>query len=89
MFNLIVFFLHIVINRFRTIDGLRFVLTLWMDRVLEERENVKKMFSNLRFYINNFKPIIQIDPEHRDKVLKFLHQAYECHLKKKDKQEEV
>lgn len=70
-------------------DGLILVMTLWMDRVLEERENVKKMFDNLRFYIDNFKPITQIDPKHRDKVQKFLYQAYECHLKDMDKQQQV
>lgn len=70
-------------------EGLTFVLTLWMDRVIEERENVRTMFENLRFYIDKFKPISQIDPDHRDKVHKFLNQAYECHLKNKDKTEEV
>lgn len=79
----------IIIDRFQTMDGLIFVLTLWMDRVIEERENVLEMFGNLRFYIDNFKPVTQIDPKHRDKVLKFLNQAYECHLKNKDKPEEV
>lgn len=70
-------------------DGLIFVLTMWIDRLIEERENVQKMFANLRFYIDNFKPITQIDPKHRGKVLTFLNQAYECHLKNKDKSEEV
>lgn len=70
-------------NRFQTVDGLLFVLTLWMDKVIEERENVQEMFENLKFYIDNFKPVAQIDPEHRDKVLRFLNQAYECHLKQK------
>ncbi|XP_055320162.1 E3 ubiquitin-protein ligase SHPRH [Sitodiplosis mosellana] len=77
-----------VMLQFQTMDGLIFVLTLWMDRVIEERKNVQKIFGNLRFYINNFKPITQIDPQHRGKVLKFLNQAYECHLKNKNKQEE-
>lgn len=54
-----------------------------MDKVIEERENVVEMFENLKFYIDNFKPVAQIDPEHRDKVLQFLNQAYECHLKQK------
>lgn len=69
------------INRFQTIDGLLFVLTLWMDKVLEERENVQETFASLRFYIDNFKPITEIKPEHLDKMQRFLNQAYECHLK--------
>lgn len=74
-------------NRFQTIDGLLFVLTLWMDKVLEERENVQEIFESLRFYIDNFKPITEIKPEHRDKMLRFLNHAYECHLKVKSDKE--
>lgn len=80
----LLFILYAIINRFQTIDGLLFVLTLWMDKVLEERENVQETFDSLRFYIDNFKPITEIKPEHRDKMLRFLNQAYECHLKVKD-----
>lgn len=58
-----------------------------MDKVIEERENVREMFENLQFYIDNFKPVAEIDPTHRDKVLKFLNQAYECHLKPKKREE--
>lgn len=78
-------------KRFRTFDGLLLILTIWMDKVLEERENVQKTFNDLRIYIDNFKPITQIKAENRDKMLKFLHQAYECHLKVKngDEDEEV
>lgn len=63
------------------------MLTLWMDKVLEERENVQETFESLRFYIDNFKPITEIKPEHRDKMLRFLNQAYECHLKVKSDKE--
>lgn len=52
-----------------------------MDKVIEERENVQKMFESLQFYIDNFKPMTEIKHEHRDRMLKFLNQAYECHLK--------
>lgn len=52
-----------------------------MDKVIEERENVQNVFKDLRFYIDNFKPITQIDVEHRGKMIEFLNQAYECHLK--------
>lgn len=76
-----------VINRFQTIDGLLFVLTLWMDKVIEERENVQNMFESLRFYVEHFKPVSEIKHEHRDKMVKFLNQAYECHLKPKDNKE--
>lgn len=71
----------------QTIDGILFVLTLWMDKLLEERENVQETFEKLRFYIDNFKPITEIEPEHRDKMLRFLNQAYECHLKVKSDKE--
>lgn len=69
--------------RFHTIDGVSLALTIWMDKVIEERENVHKMFDDLRFYIDNFMPITQIKAEHRDKMVNFLDQAYECHLKPK------
>lgn len=59
-----------------------------MDKVLEERENVQETFESLRFYIDNFKPITEIKPEHRDKMLKFLNHAYECHLKVKNGEED-
>lgn len=58
-----------------------------MDKVLEERENVQETFENLQFYIENFKPITEIEPEHRDKMQKFLDRAYECHLKVKSNKE--
>lgn len=64
-------------------------LTIWMDKVIEERENVRKMFDDLQFYIDNFKPISQIEAKHRDKMVKFLNQAYECHLKTKSNDAEV
>lgn len=63
-----------------------------MDKVIEERANVQEMFENLKFYIDNFKPVAEIDEKHRDKVVRFLNQAYECHLKNKnpkDDEEEV
>lgn len=86
------FFLYIIkhrfqaidFDRFRTIDGLIFVLTLWMDKLLEERDNVLETFQSLRFYIDNFKPVTEIKEEHREKMQKFLNQAYECHLKVKN-----
>lgn len=78
---------NVIIDRLQTIDGILFVLTLWMDKVLEERENVQQTFESLRFYIDNFKPITEIKPEHRDKMLRFLNQAYECHLKVKSDKE--
>lgn len=59
-----------------------------MDKVIEERESVVEMFKNLEFYIENFKPVSQIKPEHRDKVVKFLDSAYECHLKTAQKPDE-
>lgn len=65
------------------------VLTLWMDKVIEERENVQESFKSLRFYIDNFKAMAEIKPEHRDKMIKFLNHAYECHLKPKKDDEEV
>lgn len=73
--------------RFQTIDGLLFMLTLWMDKVIEERENVQRIFEKLQFYVDNFKPITEIKPEHRDKMQRFLNQAYECHLKVKNERE--
>lgn len=58
-----------------------------MDKVIEERENVQRIFEKLRFYIDNFKPINEIKLEHRDKMLRFLNRAYECHLKVKTERE--
>lgn len=48
--------------------------------MFEERENVQKEFEKLQFYIDNFKPIAEIDSANRDKMQKFLTDAYECHL---------
>lgn len=59
-----------------------------MDQVLEERTNVQELFRKMQFYMDNFKPVAEIDAKHRDKVLKFLNEAYECHLKNKDKKDE-
>lgn len=59
-----------------------------MDKILEERENLQKTFEQFQFYIDNFKPISQIDPKHREKMQKFLNQAYECHLNLNKKPEE-
>lgn len=56
------------------------VLTLWLDKVFEERENVQKQFQKLRFYIDNFKPTAEMQHNDREKMLTFLNQAYECHL---------
>lgn len=58
-----------------------------MDKVIEERENVQRIFEKLRFYVDNFKPIDEIEPEHRDKMVRFVNQAYSCHLKKKTEKE--
>lgn len=54
----------------------------------EERENVQNVFKNLQIYIDNFKPITQIETKYRDKMVAFLHEAYECHLKPKNEKEE-
>lgn len=65
------------------------VLTLWMDKILEERENLQKTFENFQFYIDHFKPVAQIAPKHQEKVLSFLNRAYECHLDLNQKPEEA
>lgn len=56
------------------------VLTLWMDKVIEERENVQKQFTELRSFIDNFKPLAEIEHKAREKLLNFLNHAYDCHL---------
>lgn len=48
----------------------------------------QRIFEKLRFSIDNFKPIAKIKPEHRDKMLWFLNQAYDCRLKAKKNERE-
>lgn len=82
--------IEMTLSRFQTIDGLLLVLTLWMDKVIEERENVQQVFKELQFFIDNFKPITEIDASHRQRVQSFLNSAYECHLRpKKDNEQEA
>lgn len=45
-----------------------------------ERKSVLEQFNKLKFYIENFKPLAEIDQNNREKMLQFLHQASECHL---------
>lgn len=56
------------------------LLTVWLDKVFDERKNVEKEFGKLQFYIDKFKPIAEIEVKHREKMVRFLTQAYECHL---------
>lgn len=56
------------------------VLTIWLDKVFDERKKVQEQFEKLRFYIDNFKPTSEMEPNERDKMTQFLNQAYECHL---------
>lgn len=67
-------------NSFQSTQGLQLLLTLWLDKVFDERKNVLEQFNKLKFYIANFKPLAEIDEGDRDKMLTFLHQASECHL---------
>lgn len=88
-FNLFIhFFLNFICNRFQTVDGITLVLTLWMDKILEERENLQETFEKFQFYIDHFKPTAQIEPEYQEKMLTFLNRAYECHLNLDEKPED-
>lgn len=56
------------------------ILTLWLDKVFDERKNVQEQFQKLRFYINNFKPMAEMEHNEREKMEVFLNQASQCHL---------
>lgn len=76
-------------NSFQTIHGLQYELTVWIDTVINERKRVLQYFNKLKFYIDNFKPLAEIDDSDRDKMQAFLHQASECHLDLEESEDRV
>lgn len=57
--------------------------------MVNERKKVLQYFNKLKFYIDNFKPLAEIDDSDRDKMLAFLHQASECHLDLEESEDRV
>lgn len=64
----------------RNSDGISFVLSIWLDKLNDERKNVYLLFEKLNYFINNLKPLSLLDDETSDRIQKLIKTAFECHL---------
>lgn len=56
------------------------LLTIWLDKIAEERLNVQKFFAKLKVFTNNIKPISKLDDSVRSSVERLIQSAFVCHL---------
>lgn len=56
------------------------MLTKWLNELFATRKNVLIHFDELRFYMDNFKPLNDMENGGREKMEEFLKEAHECHL---------
>lgn len=53
---------------------------MWLDKLNEERINVKESFDGLSFFHDNLRPLCEIDEPTKEKVEKLIKNAFDCHL---------
>lgn len=64
----------------RSVRGLDYSLTIWLEKVKGYRDQLKKAFKTIDFFISNLKPKHLWSVEVRDRIEKLVRTAFLCHL---------
>lgn len=58
------------------------LLTIWMDRINEERKNVQEAFDKLKFFVDNMRPAPELSDSTKQNIERLVTSAFQCHLDK-------
>lgn len=79
-FNVSNLILFTVFFRFRTLPGIDYTLTTWLDKVVDHRNRVYQAFESLKFFTEKIKPNYVQTDEERQKIMLLVESAADCHL---------
>lgn len=55
------------------------LLNEWLANLFHEQQVLRKHFNDLQFFMNNLKPLSNLDGDTKDEMDQFLLEAFECH----------
>lgn len=56
------------------------ILKEWEGNIIHEYQVVKDRFNEIKYFINNIKPISALDEGNKDKIKEILREASKCHI---------
>ncbi|XP_055534746.1 E3 ubiquitin-protein ligase SHPRH [Wyeomyia smithii] len=64
----------------RSVRGLDYALTVWLDKVKNHREQLEKAFEKIDYFCSNLKPKHLWPEKDRNRIEKLVQDAFLCHL---------
>lgn len=73
-------------ENFSSMNGIGYVITTWLDKIDEERENLQNWFKKVQFFVDNLKHRQNLtDDTIINQIDQLIRTAFECHLNLENK----